>query len=695
MIFASPRLVWPVNSEPYFLLNLQQPLTGIARNKYQVLVDEELKGVLFPEQSGALTLLYPIKLDCNKPIVKVEVISESGNELFNHDIALWDTTRSISIYNQDGLLLTKSNSYKEKMSFYAIVDSGTEIPVSGQRVFDINREWFLHHLNGQEISQLESLLGRGFLWLDDELTDVRNPDSERNRNNELPFNIRQVTIYPDRDVIPRLGEAISFTISVPGQSCQVIKIIYGDKNITFNQNGFRYVTVPVAIRELKPLFKINILYNGREMYCLEKRPKIKWRGASLIKSKEKVVLTKQCIIEQKELINNPLQVHLPANWRQKENRQKLCLMEGYQILEEVKTSPQLLKNVGGFGAPLILKRPYNSQDRLVIAGEVQNRGMIREIYYDARLKKTLIKFKCAYELGEEHQVFIWDSTCTLREVPGNCIEQSKDNDSWYISFEISPDIAVMVAYRGLRVGTWWGERFFPTLLGSSRIVSPTAIAALLRWGRFPIVSSQLYSFVQRLLQTHPTDVIAAWILDEGLPEGLKHAMVSEGEKAALRYYLLDLRVGNMLNQLMISRYFTRPTKQTIDEIIKYLGWCRVKINDVSPLLYADLVRRIVRRIKADLGVIAARDMVHRLELEILQLKNPGKINEEREKLGELAAKEANVDYFFIKNGIVRRALDWIYQRPLGNWSRPNILAACSFPYLRKYLCVSLINAAYN
>ncbi|GAB6179011.1 hypothetical protein JCM14036_03300 [Desulfotomaculum defluvii] len=696
IIFAQPRLVWPVNDEPFFMLGLQQSLTGMAWEQYQVLVDEELKGVVFPEQSGVLTLLYPIKLDYSKPIVNIQVISDSGNELFSDDIELWDTTRSISIYNRDGLLLTRRvDPNRGKQAFYAIVDSESELPVSGQRMFNLNQEWRLYHFNGQEIVDIEAVLGHGFLWLDDGINNLRVLD-ESNTKQELPFNIRQVTMYPDRNVIPRLGEAITFIISVPGQSCKVTKILYHDKNIAFTKNGPRYITTHVMIKEVKPEFKIHILYKSLDTYYLEKRPRINWRGASLIKKNEEAILTSQQILEKEDLVNYPLQVNLPVNWRQKEDRQKLCLMEGYQILTDVKTTPQLLKSVGGLGAPLLMKKPYNSQDKLVIAAEIQNRGIVKDIYFDGQQKKTTIVFNCAYDAGKEHRILIWDPPGTLREIPGELIEQLKDGQSWFVPYVVSAETAIVVSYRGFRVGAWWGERFFQALLMSPKITSPATTAALLRWGKFPILSSQAHRFVVRLLKTYPMDVIAGWILDEGLPEGLRHGNSGEPEKAALRFYILDYRLGNKLNELMTNRYFKNTTEQhTAEDLVRYLSWCRAKINDISPLLYADLVRRNVRSVKTELGVIAASNLVQRLEMDILQLKNPSKINDERENLGLLAAREANVDYFFIKNGIVRRALDWIYQRPLGNWSRPNTLAACSFPFLRKYLCLSLINAAYN
>ena len=319
-----------------------------------------------------------------------------------------------------------------------------------------------------------------------------------------------------------------------------------------------------------------------------------------------------------------------------------------------------------------------------------------------------IVFAYPYEIGTDHQIIIWQSPCSFQILSlSDFIQTSNDIcrivcQTPLLTGELS---AVIIAYKGLWLGTWWTEGFFKALQESVGFgdFSMTSIAALLRWGRFPLLSPKLLPFLRSLLENYPDQVLLAWVFNEGLLFDLKFSPKTEEENAALRYFLLDNRLTDNLISQLLSRFNIVSSEEISvrsipnEDILGFLAWARQKIIDISPLLFAFLVKKVVLQVKKEKGIDVASWLVQKTVADILGISDYvfRDVCREMEELRINAAREAGVDEAFIDSGLARRSIHWLKGFPLGKWSRPNILAACSFPYLRKLLCINLINSAYK
>ena len=206
-------------------------------------------------------------------------------------------------------------------------------------------------------------------------------------------------------------------------------------------------------------------------------------------------------------------------------RAELALMEGPVLLRKPSWSrPVGLGPLGGYGAPLEIRAPYNPvEDPVVISNEVRNPGILINAVFDAN-GVSCLDFHHSLEPSLHHEIVFWDIGVppALRRAE----ELVEHQDSrWYLPSTDSSGgcCCVAVAYEGAILGSWWPEAI--TQINVTDEQSALATAAMLKWIRAPIVSSRWLGAVRAFALQYPAQVLAAWLSDEGLPEGLTYGSV--------------------------------------------------------------------------------------------------------------------------------------------------------------------------
>ena len=87
----------------------------------------------------------------------------------------------------------------------------------------------------------------------------------------------------------------------------------------------------------------------------------------------------------------------------------LALMEGPVFLRRAWSRPQSLGELGGYGATLEIRAPYNplhNDDSLPIANEVRNPGILVGISSDPG-RGICLRFRDVLEPGDDHEIVLW------------------------------------------------------------------------------------------------------------------------------------------------------------------------------------------------------------------------------------------------------------------------------------------------
>ena len=239
--------------------------------------------------------------------------------------------------------------------------------------------------------------------------------------------------------------------------------------------------------------------------------------------------------EEKLLVNDakriPFKLYFPGMGQEVD---RFALLEGPVFLKKFWRRPRPLGQLGGYGAPLELRSPYNFTDsKIVLATEVHDPGIFESVLIGDNAKIRLY-FGHPIEPGSRHKIVLWDIGKPL--VVLETVEHIKQQDSEW-TFTI-PDLSfsegfIALAYNGVKVGSWWPAK--PDWSSVSGGDATMETAALLKWMHSPIVSPAWLDNVRSFAQRYPAQTLAAWLLDEGLPSSLCHSTVDEEQwRAAIR-----------------------------------------------------------------------------------------------------------------------------------------------------------------
>ena len=194
----------------------------------------------------------------------------------------------------------------------------------------------------------------------------------------------------------------------------------------------------------------------------------------------------------------------------------LALMEGSVFLRRAWSRPKSLGALGGYGAPLEIRAPYNpfnDGNSLVIASEVRDTGILSNV---AEVKEgdLCLRFRDPLEPGRGHEIVLW----TIGGLPLTCRAADAvihQGNEWHLPGAEYPreHCCVAVSYAGALIGAWWPDRV--AHINVNNADSALTTAAMLRWVHAPIVSSRWLEASRSFAQRYPAQVLAAWLREQG------------------------------------------------------------------------------------------------------------------------------------------------------------------------------------
>ena len=218
----------------------------------------------------------------------------------------------------------------------------------------------------------------------------------------------------------------------------------------------------------------------------------------------------------------------------------LALMEGSVFLSRLWTIPRPIHSIGGYGAALGVRSPYNwvrDHHLLTVANEVYDRGVVETMI--AGQNGTLrIYLNQPLEPGELHKMVFWTPGKSPTLLPAQVSVTCPDDalDIWDVRCPeefMDEEVFIAISYSGARIGAWWPVFPYQVFAGVEP-VDARETAAMLRWIHAPILSTAWFDEVRAFAHHHPAHTLKAWLEEDGLPDGLDHGAEGEAWRAAVR-----------------------------------------------------------------------------------------------------------------------------------------------------------------
>ena len=402
----------------------------------------------------------------------------------------------------------------------------------------------------------------------------------------------------------------------------------------------------------------------------------------------------------------------------------LALMEGSVFVDRAWSRPRGLRKLGGYGAPLEVRAPYNPTDdgsSLVIASEVYDTGVLTGVSRNVG-GELCLRFRDPLEPGSGHEIILW-STGALPRTYRVADAVIQHGDEWRLRVADYPakHFCVAVSYDGDLIGAWWPDRSARISVDDAE--SALTIAAMLRWIHAPIMSLGWLEEVQAFAQQYPAQVLSAWFREEGLPNGLVNRVASSELWGAV---VREVFAG------------WAPDQETAQAVIHALGTGDSDEDRVSdslylllreaPLLMGRVARAWLEPAGGDDQQQTARDrlrLLERLRLLVadvpeesvspfeMELWQDGKLDEEPRptplspsekrqaeqdkhlELLDAAARAMGVDCGYLDNGVIGKVLGPLDYEQLDDMNRNNAETALNIRPFRELLGLRILASLNN
>ena len=488
--------------------------------------------------------------------------------------------------------------------------------------------------------------------------------------------------------------------------------------------------VPVGISLTFPEIKVKLgLRRGGEKTSVERTNILSVIGILRATSDGWQVVSRQDKLMANDAMQSPFKVLLPGPGQ---DAAQLALLEGPVFLKKLWNQPRPLGQLGGYGAPVEIREPYNFRGfKIVVAAEVRDPGIFDRVLFGDNSKIRLYLHH-PIEPGPGHKIVLWNigKPPVVMDAIGNVEYQG---DEWDVPV---PDHAfddgfIALAYEGARIGSWWPRR--PNLSGISDSAVAIETASMLKWMHAPIVSPDWQDDVQSFAQQYPAQTLSAWLLDDDLPAGLEYGATEEQWSAAVRQIFSGWTPNSNSAWEIIKALGLSSSDDPVSEALQVLlqedpllvGRI-ARVWSSSPNLPCpgeakgkrDLINRMrlliaaldpqlehqghePHQISEDLQVLLQQDprFMSKVTNELLRSQNPtgplgagrNQLELREEELLEQTSTLMGVDGNFVKQGIVQRVLAPLDYVSLQERDRYNAETALNIAPFRDYLGLQVLS----
>lgn len=548
--FDTPCLRWAPPRKPQFVLNMANPeALGLTDPTYSLVLGGSVVCRLIRQPNGSYRLTGEVVLPTDRSVCTLQVIKESGDVLSELPIQLWDNQEDINLYElPSGDPVDPWLTPMLPHQSYALAIAG-DLSISPRPA-----EWFRAANGGRVVyfmpanewsSETEVSLEGQLIW---------RPMLAAKAPREIePEWVRRVGV---RSIVEATSNGPLAVLEFNGLAAGTIvrRLRAGGGAHTWSRTSDHRFELPLdpelAGRDLR---LSALLTRGAERATIVRRIRFDLDGMAVLADRGWRWVQPTEALDLYEMQRMSVRVY--NSKREGEMKKRCALWEGEAFVGWVSERQTCFSRLGGYGAPLLLRTDrFNSMEPpLKCAASVNNTGILAHVAVDdGNIRMSL---RSIVEPGPDHAVVLWEPTAEPKMVKH--VEIRQDGACWVVKGKLPANsAAVAIAFRGRRIGGWWGVDM-PIAVGRV-VLSESKLcraAALIRWFHVPVLHEEWFSHMEAFAHKHAKEALSAWVLGSGLPAGLSQEPECETWFAAVR--------------ALLSNWI--PAAQDVEEVIEVLA----------------------------------------------------------------------------------------------------------------------------
>ena len=693
---AAPRLRWSRSSDPEFASHVENLADiELAADRYRIQSGNTTLAMLFRNSDGSYSVNpEEIVLPAHNPELMVNVVDDLGDSPASQLVTLWDSTKEVSVFDlSTGRSISEDSRLVSEKEYGLLLSNDLELApasLSFHSVGGSSRSKRIYRVAELANRPVSVMLGGETIWKSELGLKPDEPSSSEPPNWTKDMNVQ---VIPSNQI--DLANALPVSLSIAGidEEASLTYIRVGAQPLDFvkSEDG-AYDSVPFDIlarlspKTATPAFEVKVgLRRNGEQANVTRSLVLSVKGVLRMTDAGWQAVSPSESLSASEAKQSVYRILHPSI----SDRRGFALMEGSVSLSRLWTIPRPIHSIGGYGAPLGVRRPYNwvsDHDLLTVAGEAHDRGVV-ETAVEGQNRILRIYLNQQLEPGELHSVVFWIPGKPPALLPAQKYVAHPDDalDIWDVrcpeGFTVE-DGFVTISYDGARIGLWWSAIPYLSMVEQSNALNT---AAMLRWMRAPILSRSWLDEVRGFVRAYPAHTLKAWLEEEGLPDGLDHSAESEVWRAAVREIF-----SGWTPDAKSAMSVIRELGQKGNDINEFLSAALQKLTRLDPLLMGRMARALIRAPE----IVDSIHAMHCLVAELPSDATSFDFDQREKELLDEVADQMQIDNRFIE-GIVRRVIPVFDYSDLSTVDRNNTQVALNIAPFREYLGLRVLSSLLN
>lgn len=598
--FTPPKLFWSEGSQPFFttsLCNLDE--IKLESADYQLKVGDRILARLMRQADGSYhsdtgeTIALPIE-----PTAAMSIVGGDGQIAAYDEAVLWDPMEEITLYSiRSGAAIQPGERLRAGAEIFLIASGDVAIRPTPASSIDLGLGYRLHRIAAGWNGQLEAILDDDVVW-----TSTAGAPAPPLGTAGVFAHFTQtldLTTHQWNKSIPPWRLPIQFRIP-DGWNFTRLRWRRADGQLVELSEMPSHLTLTEidAVRAVVLRVRIASGLNCRTDVLRVPVPfvaAIRWTAEG--NAHHHPPFRKLLLGEARR---QTWSFSLPPGKAGPRDPRLCCFVEGRMLHGRLKTRPDTLPDLGGYGAPLrVLEDPYvNPTPVLEITPCVLDDGVIGSVTWLPEENGYYIKSRFT-TLGEEHRIIVWHSPAedksVVKEIPREGLVAKDDGWLWPCD-QNSRLHGVALEFRATRLGSWFDPHTWSDAAVNASLGEPCRTAAMLRAWKAPLLQNEGNHFknIVEWLGAHWVDVLPVWFaLDKQTgPDGLPWQMPQ-----------ITIHWQATVNELLTAS-LPPPNDQSAGEIVEALfpkaigahalGSALWILADVCPILAARVSRIYLR-----------------------------------------------------------------------------------------------------
>lgn len=659
---TTPRLCWK-NEEPWFEIELCNLDTlNLTDHYYELKLKNEVVTRLFRRDDGSYIRDTEgrIFLGSGTSIRSqndFSLVSADGLIVHHSPVSLWNPDRDVNLFQPNSGLEVENHDLKIGQSFDVIASNDLDFKPAAEHTVELEQGYRIHRFKSGWNTPIVAWLDDFELWssgvfgmptqplpydaiqarLNDGFPfDFRNPLQAKDSPWKVPLEIQIIDkAWRLRGLRWTRADGELWNWSKPPSYLSLVErdIV---KPLTLRailSNGTRTVTVPL---------KLSVPLIGCFRWTSEGRPYYQDSNRKLSVAEAKHSLWSFYLppsLDSHGLVSQT-------------NPSQSSLMEGECVRERLRSRIGHLRALAGYGAPAYVSTdPYNSEEHILdLSSSVFDGGILGNVTFQG--ETASVDLRENFQCGEDHQLYVWLSSKTN---PGR-MEKVEAKDIFIkdkkLTFPVCKEswlAALVMTFRGERLGSWFDSFQWSNLMLKQNVVDPRTMAGLLRCWKAPILHTteeiDHRFLVTKWLRENWQEMLPVWLLPKNFVIELagnpfRIPTLDEHWLEAVNTLLCDVQpIPNPTNHMnFIDKLSTNFNNPSLDQ---HVGYAVMELVNVCPLLAARTLSTCLQNNPGSLSN-KGKDLLH-------QLIRLFPSNDERAE--ELARHHGNRDAIWLKSSV--------------------------------------------